>query len=535
MPASTISLPAIPDLQTGLRILARLPMANPIEAQHEVGHVLDSLAQTPLAPESYLELLEHLRSPLRSIEDDLARRVDNRPLPLDEAEERLFEQVTSMWLKMSDAYDYCFTHEAPDEQARRALMLQRRIFYTGQAMIEHHRSRRELPAGLWKSAHDLFSLAERNGLETQAVEDTIASPGRETHCAATYASLLLTELAGPFGLSLRDQQLVRRWASHWSPLATIRHFVKDEPLPIYVIDQTQDVALVLGREGLAGETLRCLDTSRLASQLRHLTHQLQSRATPSELGLGEDCTAGQCRRLLDHLAAPWGQTHSPRKFPRHAATTIARICSGLDAIHYFISGKEFLVPDSLAQQSRQAYETLFAFRHMVEPEKPLEFQHEKLGFATEDWAVIDHSASGLRLSREAPGKKVVHGQLLGVSPNEGEPFFLAHITWLMQENSGELIAGVEALAGSPQAIAMRPLTQTESRHEPWSRALLLPAVPAMGVEETMILPPGGYRALRVVEINGETTRRVELLHIVNAGPDYERVSFAPARDSNVLR
>ncbi len=531
MIATTTQLPAIPDLATGLRILARLPMANPLEAHQEIDHVLESLRQTPLPPGEYLELLEQLRSPTHAIEENLARRIGHRPLPLDDSETRIFEQLTRCWQKISAAYKFCFLR-LPTSETNSAIALQRSIVYQGLVIREHYHARREIAAGLWRAAHELYVFAETCGIAESPVWDELNAPGRQTHCAATYAALLLVDLGGPYGVSLRDQQLIWRWAFHWSLLTPVRRFEDDEPHPAFVINLAEDTALVSSRGEIAHETARCLDTSRLATQLRHSLQQLQGKATPAELGLCDDCTAGHCRRLLDHLAGPWGQTHMPRRFPRHPGDAFVRVGSGLDTIHYFIAGKEFAPPTSSPERSHAAYETLFAFRHMVEPDRKLEFQQERLekkGYVTENWQVLDHSASGMRLCRSAQGRRVQHGQLLAISPAEDQPFFLAHITWLMQENAGELVAGIEALAGTPHAATVRVLTQSEAIATPYAPALLLPPLAALGIPETLIVPPDTYRALRIVEVLCDgTTRRYELMHVINAGPDYERVSFAPA-------
>ena len=43
-------------------------------------------------------------------------------------------------------------------------------------------------------------------------------------------------------------------------------------------------------------------------------------------------------------------------------------------------------------------------------------------------------------------------------------------------------------------------------------------------------------ALRVVEvIIDDATQQYELMHVINAGPDYERVSFAPAPPADPVR
>lgn len=527
-------LPAIPDLETGLRLISDLPLGKPEQALAELNLILDDLARTPPAADVYLELLEQSRAPLCFVAEELAHGYANKALPLGAGEERRFRLVADVWRTVARAYHQCTLLErdaqGANDRARLALGLQRSIGYAGLCILEHFRARRELPRGVWQEMHESYALAENLGVDTVPVADALDPRERCAHCASALISALLTELASPYGLSPRDLILVRRWADNWAPLVSIHPVEREEPLPPFVIDLRQDSVLRERAEEAARASLHCLDLSRLALQLRELQHQLRHKAAPSEIGLGEDCTAGQCRGLLEHLSTTWSrQLHEPRKYRRRPATGLATVCSGFEAMHFFISGTEFVSPEKHIGQAHSEYERLFAFPQMVEPDQALELQREQLGLTSERWEVVNQSANGFRLRRGKTGKPVAHGQLLAVRPQEGSPFLLARVNWLMQASDGELIVGVEALPGIPQAIAARPLTRTEARNEPFRRAFLLPANPALGAESSLLLPPGWYRPSRVIELVASTSRKVELLHVLDEGPDFEQVSFAAVR------
>ena len=94
-PASTTIL----DLETGLEILARLPLADPHRAHSELNHFFDGLLQAPPQVGVYIEPLEQSRETLCFVGEELARSYVNKPLPLTEAPENCFRRVTSTWLK----------------------------------------------------------------------------------------------------------------------------------------------------------------------------------------------------------------------------------------------------------------------------------------------------------------------------------------------------------------------------------------------------------------------------------------------------
>ena len=86
-------------------------------------------------------------------------------------------------------------------------------YYPGMVLLGNQRAQRELPLGLWLDLHAYFAAAEEKGVATLSIPDALDPQGRSTHCTAAFISLLLSELAGPYSLSIRDQNLTRRWAN----------------------------------------------------------------------------------------------------------------------------------------------------------------------------------------------------------------------------------------------------------------------------------------------------------------------------------
>jgi len=525
---------AIPDFQTGSEIIARLPLANPAQAALDLERLLDSLMAMPPESETYFRLLEHARLPIAFVTEDLAKRYVNKPLPLGDIEEDVFLQVTTLWRKAARAYAHCAERDSPDDHGaahaqRVAMLLHRCIQNTGMSIVEHLRARRELPWGLWLDLHGYYASAEEWNIATLAISDPLEPLGRSTHIQAAYVSFLLCDMAGYYSLSAREQTLVRRWAACWAPLVGLRTAQPGEALPQFVIDLMQDSALRPVADCLQTEHLRCLDTSRLALQLTQIKQQLRQRIPPGELGLGDDCSAGQCHRLLDTISRPWSQARAPRKFRRHATSGAARLCTGFKEMHFHISGKEFEQPENVRIYSRRDYESLFAFRHQVDPTQVLQVHQEDYASLLDAWEVVNQSANGFRLVRSTSGRKMTHGQLLALRPHDGESFLLAQNTWLMQEKEGGLIAGVRALPGLPVAVAARSIAEEgETLWEfstTYHRAFLLPAIPAVNAEQSLVIPQGWFRKGRTIELYSAGAWRVRLVRVLDSGPDFDRVSF----------
>jgi hypothetical protein len=252
--------------------------------------------------------------------------------------------------------------------------------------------------------------------------------------------------------------------------------------------------------------------------------QLHQRLTPSQLGLGED-TSGHVIRLLERLSGPWTQTASPRRFRRFASEGTAKVAVGYEAMHFFVGGKEFVQPDAVDVYSRNQFDELFTFRERAAPGQQLSIKSH-VSFPLDEWSVINHSANGFRLGRSHAGQRISHSQLLAVCPHDGERFLLGQASWLMQENSGGLLVGLAVLPGMPEAVGVRHAPAAPGYENRYVRAFLLPPIPAIGQEGSIVVPVGMYKASGLLEVVADgQTWQLRMQHVRQRGVDFERVSY----------
>ena len=69
----------------------------------------------------------------------------------------------------------------------------------------------------------------------------------------------------------------------------------------------------------------------------------------------------------------WTQQAAPRRFRRFASSGAARMALGFDAMHYFVSGQEFVQPEVARTYSRGEFDTLFTFRDRINPQAPCRY------------------------------------------------------------------------------------------------------------------------------------------------------------------
>ncbi|MDR2614685.1 MAG: hypothetical protein LBC91_05115 [Candidatus Accumulibacter sp.] len=518
----------IPDFQTGSELVGRIQLANPAEAILDLDRILDSLLDTPPGAVDFFRLLELLWPPVTFVAEDLAKRYTNKAVPLGEAEDGFFRQVAQIWLKTAKAYARCFKEmpkaKSPQADENFATLLYRCIYFTGMSILEYHRARREVPWGLWLDLHSHYGAAEELGLTTLEIPHLFGEDAGSTHCAAAYVSFILCDMAGSYSLSLRNQRLVHRWSAAWSAMVSLHPVAVGETLPVFVIDLMQDAALRPSSECLRTDQIRRLDTSRLATHIHRLRHDLRQRIPPSEIGLGDDCSRQQCTQLLSHLGRQWSQARAPRKFRRHATSGAIQVCTGFEEMHYFISGKPFQQPENDRVYSRGDFNSVYSLRFH---DNPLQATAAPAApYLLDTWEMVDQSANGFRLIRNVDGRKMAHGQLLALRPNDGGHFILAQVCWLMQENHGGLIVGLRALPGLPQAICARPLAAMGGVRGPlYERVFLMPALVTADAERSLVIPAGWFRPALEVEIFTDAASRVRLRKVLDSGPDFERASF----------
>ena len=275
MNTTAIEFPVISDLQSGMDYLSQLSLANPIVAERQLMLFVDSLLMAPPPSGVLLTLLEQARAPMCFVEEEMARRYHNRALPLASEEESYFQQVVTAWRKMGKAYALCAQLEEPDAENAQyvslmATVLHRCLYYTGMVILEHYRARRDLPPGIWLDLHGFYETAEEWGISYTPVEDALENSLQATHCAAAYVTLLLIDIASPYSNSVRNLNLIRRWANMWAPLVSIHKLDDDFEVPAYVIELMKD--LPLHPTAVADEPsadTRRLDTTRLGLQINH--------------------------------------------------------------------------------------------------------------------------------------------------------------------------------------------------------------------------------------------------------------------------
>jgi len=506
--------------------LENVPLANVGAAQQQLLAALQEFNRYAAKGGARLEVLEAVREAVGFVEIEQARRFTNRALPMAEQESTVFDDTLALWEEMHLGYRRCLQavlDEEPGMREEAGLVCQRALAYTGLKMFHHHRAYRQVPAREWRALNSGYALADELGVAEEAVKDYLNRDVNDTSPRIAYMRALLLGMANPNELSQRQltfvAYLLERWADKVEILAEAP---ADEEIAPLVVDLAGDGCP--DREGGDAAEPRYLDSKRLGKSLRNRIGLLRKGESPAKLALGEDCVQPSCEQLLVFLYRQWCQLRQPRGAERKRSVDAAQACNDLGAVHYYVSGRVFKQPGEAKELTQAQRDQIAAFgRVSTRDEDDYSVVH---GYLLEHWQIEDESAQGLRMVRRAgnPGKRYSHGQLIGVRPADSKSFMLGQIRWLMQNDAGDLYAGVRLLPGLPAATAVRP-TGINVIGAKYVQALSLTAVPALNAPPTLVLPSGWYKPKRVVEVYVEGHVKVRLLELLDRGADYERVSY----------
>lgn len=504
--------------------LSAQPLANPAQAQALLMRQINLLNRFSLAAAERLKILELLRDPIAFAQTESARKFAGRPLPLAPPEQAGMDANRNLWQAVQTGYLHCLTACLEGDAALRPhapLIAQRTLSALRAELLDIYRAPTDPPAQLWRTLHGVFSAAEKLNALAQPVNDSLQPEHPASSVVAAYAQTLLLHRASPYELTGRQLLQVERWLHRWGGKVSVLTAPPVEPrVPPLLVDLACDAP----EAGAQGGQLRWLDLSELSRSVKRRIVHLQRGESPATLGLGEDCVQPGCEHLLLHVYQQWCKGGAARLHPRRAGSGTCRLVTGLDAIHYYLSGKIFRQPGQGDALSKTQADEIATFgRVATRHEDDFSQMH---GFMIEAWQVLDESATGYRLARplSQSGGRVGGGQMIAIMPEGSQGFLLAVARWSRLTGGNELQAGIQILPGSPTCVALRGtgLTAVNEKYRPGFR---LPAVPALKYPESVIVPAGWFRTGRIIELYEQTSRQIRLRQQLDRGSDFERCAF----------
>ena len=517
--------PAFRDVAACHKWLGQLQLTNLNLAQSSLRSELDELNRLPLSGKARLNILEALRETVAQVQNDFAKKLVGKALPLADEELDLLLSLADLWQAMLHGYLRCI-----ESSGMGALLYQRCLFYARCRLTAFTAAGYAPDPRSWQQLHALYAAIEASPLRREVVRDPYFHDNLPVTCQTLYLATLLMHHARLLGLPRSQLHLAEHWLLHWPDtlaLVASSNLSKGDAPPL-VVDLHGQQGLRSLAYAQRSDSLRFLPLVPLSKQIRVKTILLKQGQTPRQLDLGDALAAKDCIALLETLHACWCEASTDTLADVPRPTQPVHLCAGLEKSYGQIAQKPFKPVKDVTKAVRDAQLQIATFGRVLDETGRHKLQ--ELGFVPEEWQVESNGLIEARLLRlHASDERLAPRQIVIVFAPESDGYKAGMVRQIEVTQGGLLYLVVHYLPGQPQAvIAQAAATGGEQWQSSSAPALLLPALENLRIPASLVLPRGWFAPGRVMELitPARSKRKIALGISVESGSDYERVSFS---------
>jgi hypothetical protein len=543
--------------------LAALPLADSGDSARDIYQALYTLNRLELAPHTRLELMALYRAPVATVSAVLHSQYSGLGLPLAPAMRQLAEFIRQLQMEMAIGYK-CAIQDLREARVswgkkhQLALASARAMDYLGEVLLRSYQAYMPPPSGVWTEIHTLFRYAEEQDSLEQPVEVSDEGDGGTTTISRRYRQILLLALCNPYQLPHNECNHVNAFLAAWADKALIDDQLNiADPAGHFLINLALDApptAMVQQQALKASPELRVLNTIEVARIVHGFIKRLEQGESVRLLKLGDEISDSSGREMLRRMIKLLGLTPR-RKFARTKTRGHMSLCTGINALHFFSSGRRpFTPPQAEVRQEPTKVpaaadpaagdestdsadaEVIDVALLATRTELPKWLSAAKLttpeSFPVDRWRLQDESARGLLLAREGDmAGQVRVGDVLGMQGgHDTSAWHIGVIRWIKSPEPRQVEMGVERLAPKVTPVAVRSTSVARPTGR-YTQALLLPAMPVLQRPATLLIPRGLYDASHELElvVGTEAPRAVRILKLLERTASFDLVVFAEAQ------
>ena len=545
--------PSVRDLK---RWVSGLPKANLGETARLLYQAMQELNKLCTAVPNRLQLMEVLRPEIHFVCRQLERYFVNQPIVLSERPRKVASLCQALQNHLAVGYKLIIIELAPqtgrDKQQLLTVALQRAIHSLCAILVRSTQLYNPTPDGLWLELHQLYAIAVEQGSQRTQVRDDLAYHTKGLSAEQSYIVALMLGCARCNQMRQQNiahlAQVLEPWsalvhlqpAQHSSSLFGVARHI-DGPPRYRNMFKPEELPILLG-----------IDPHGLVQSIQTYLQSSPDEPRDARLAIPESLSAD----LIQHVAAAWGDV-SERSFQRTPAQGQVRVCIGMSALHYNLSGKRLFSellkhPEAsrtavykLNNAAPDVWATAFDAQSLADddgllPSEKIEFVRpgtatqieepvEKAAehvFPSFEVQLVNHSPGGFCLSwpDEVP-TQLQAGELLGLQDGTSENWSVAVVRWVRQVRGGGTQMGVELIAPYAQPCGLRLVRKVEQSSE-YLRALLLPEISVISRPATLIVPRLPFQEGQKVQINQNgDEHRALLCHRKNGSSSYNQFEY----------
>ncbi|MGE5384511.1 MAG: hypothetical protein ACM3SV_01355 [Betaproteobacteria bacterium] len=517
MPKLTLPAPdanlvsTVHDADAARTWLAAQPLAQPLRMARALLQEIRAIDACATVPVERMELLDALRGAVIQAEAGIMVRYANKPLPLLEEEQSVFDTARQLWHVLAIAYLRAAPLLPP---AQLVQAMHRGAVGLREALYCHYVAGIEADADILHLLYELLATAESLHVQRVAVLDPDFRHLGESTIAGDVAWSLLLHFCDPYRFSPAQFNVANRAISRWCSFASFQVEPDEDPRA-----KSIPLAKWLGEEIVSRGGPRWLEVRPVVRKIRKRIESLEAGETPEQLKLGRELTPSACIRLMRDL----DRALRPDAKPPGALIGKATIdlVFGNDNLYALIAGKPMTENQLTTKSSSISHErmALFGFDNVAN-----RIDHVgDLRAPAETWAVEDNW-----ILRAAPaGGQVVTPLLVGIRPSGGEPPQLAVLFGLRQTSDGWLAANLRLLPGPVDSGIQKSGIAAQVKGVVRQPAFLLPAEQEGDTPASICLPTGsGMREGLLLELEESPVAHLRLREVIERGSNFTRFGYA---------
>ncbi len=438
---------------------APLPLSNVSETARLVYRSLTALNAATMVATKRAKHLEAFRPSMEYATQHLTELFAHHALPLPRPENNAAIMASELCIQMAHGYkklaaDLLATKKSRQTADKIVVALYRAVTYLYRFHLSCYQRYAPIPETAWKELHQLYTYAEKHGLDTTNVSDREASAGHGT-ISDLYKQALLLYIANPYRLAPDQIRAVATFVETWAPQSDLRAVsVRRNDTKLFVVMLASSEAPMPWAlcPDEPSTTWRSLDTSRLVGVMREFI-------SLSEKPSNRDASANTLPlKTMQHLLRTFALA-SQRDATRVNKTVRLWITMGLSDTYLCINR-------GLGQIDPRRHSAIFPC------------------------VLINESASGACLLWKGDlAEKLRVGDVIGLYADEngGNRAQIAVIRWISNAKENVWMLGLQRLVDNAQAVAAKvPSPQGKSQRV--MPSLLLPENSAANLPATLVLP-----------------------------------------------
>ncbi|MFT6152796.1 MAG: hypothetical protein ACJA0E_001124 [Bermanella sp.] len=528
----------------------KLPMANVGAAAKLLFQAIKEMNITQFENTQRFQMLEVIRTPIYSICDLLSKRFLNQSVALSDNDIKIMQLTQTLQIQLATGYKHIVIQELSSKKISGTKLLtfamHRAISDLNQTILRAYQLYSPPPQYSWLEIHQLFALSEAKEMSDYRVKDNKFKFVESSSINEIYSRALLLGCCKPN--QLRQKELIQvYYASElWASLAKITSI--NDSAALFVFPQHRDAAPIyrtLAKQTPLGTT-RGLNPDALVMTLqKYINEGTDNSLIPNDLP----------ESVLIHLMHAWGNM-TERSFRRTQSSGSVELGFGFLASHYF-SANEKSLPFLLKSWHIEVTENKFKTRDNSSDDiwdksfdagNNFSAEAENIAFDSiafinkngpdskdkEDTGpkgqlhpaqIINTSPGGYGVAINTPPSNVQTGELVTIKEPKMNFYALGCIRWIRSQPHKSTEIGIELITPRAESVAVRILNKTGENGE-FLRALLVPAMPAAGQEETLILPVVPFKLGSKAELSdGKQQSRIQLLKRHNASRSFVQYAY----------